>query len=268
MIRRIMLWLSGLSLRYKVVYTLLVLIWLVIFPEVIAHLLEWSILLENLLDWFTNYSSVLLRLLTFVVALFFLYGIYLSDKSSTFFRKLTFNELRRHRFLIILLVGICESFLVFYFWDNLRKNIEAIGGENPNWLGPFFTMAVAAPIAFFIWSFRNNDKRKDLQHTEENIRQADFHKIEEWATTFPIFTLQKTDPTTEESQTISKITSNETETRICSNKNNSTKHKVNDSKGSTLQVAAIYQLLPYIKGEYGERFMRPAMEIYRSLLFT
>lgn len=83
-------------------------------------------------------------------------------------------------------------------------------------------MCVASPIAFLLWSFRNSDKRMDQLHVEENIRQSDFHMLEQWATT--------------------------------------------NEKGESLQVAAIYQLLPYLKGEFGFRYIRPSMEIFRSLL--
>ena len=99
-------------------------------------------------------------------------------------------------------------------------------------------MLIASPVAFLIWAFRNNDKRKDQQHIEENIRQSDFHKIEEWATNFP--ELSKVNKTQDQKTTI--------------------------NREGNLQIAAIYQLFPYLKGEYGDRFVRPSMEIYRSLL--
>lgn len=88
--------------------------------------------------------------------------------------------------------------------------------------GAIFTMCVVSPIAFLLWWFRNSDKRIDQQHIEENIRQSDFHMIEQWATT--------------------------------------------NEKGDNLQVAAIYQLLPYLQGKFGFRFIRPSKEIFRSLL--
>ncbi len=99
-------------------------------------------------------------------------------------------------------------------------------------------MLIASPVAFLIWAFRNHDKRKDQQHVEENIRLSDFHKIEEWATNFSI---------------LSKV-------------NNRQDHETTIKKNSNLQIASIYQLVPYLKGEYGDRFIRPSMEIYRSLL--
>lgn len=58
----------------------------------------------------------------------------------------------------------------------------------------------------------------------------------------------------------------QTKTQSSIDANNPAKHKKDEAEASVLQIAAIYQLLPYIKGEYGNRFVRPAMEIYRSLL--
>ncbi len=154
------------------------------------------------------------------------------------------------RVILIAVIGIIEGSVLIYFWEeivlyfSLTKDDQETG-NIPNWLGTFITTLAVSPIAFLIWSFRNEDKRRDLQqsqenllHTEENIRQADFHKIEEWATTFSTIK--------DKSETVNP--------------------ESDEDRQGALQVAAIYQLLPYLKGEYGERFKRPALEIYRSLL--
>lgn len=125
------------------------------------------------------------------------------------------------------------------------------------WLGPFISTLAAAPIALLIWAFRNTDKIKDLQHAKENIRQADFHKIEEWAASFsPVMS----------HETGAETAADQTETQGSTDANNPAKRKTDKAEANVLQIAAIYQLLPYVKGEYGNRFVRPAMEIYRSLL--
>lgn len=126
------------------------------------------------------------------------------------------------RVMLILGVGLAEGILIIYFSDNLISWFKEFDNSKYSWMGPFFTMCVVSPIAFLLWWFRNSDKRIDQQHVEENIRQSDFHMLEQWATT--------------------------------------------NENGDTLQVAAIYQLLPYMKGEFGLRFIRPSMEIFRSLL--
>ena len=128
----------------------------------------------------------------------------------------------RNRVLIIAFVAFIEITLFLYFYEEIIYFIDDQHLSNISWLSAPVTMLIAAPVAYVIWIFRNADKRRDQEHVEENIRQSDFHQLEQWAT--------------------------------------------GDSEKISLQTAAICQLLPYLKGEYGERFIRPAMEIYRSVL--
>lgn len=143
----------------------------------------------------------------------------------------------KSRVFVIFIIGFSEAFLLYSYSDTVILYFQKYG-NNIAWLGPLLTMIVASPIAYCIWIFRNEDKKRDQQHTEENIRQSDFHKLEEWATSFPM--LNEVNGDKEAELTI--------------------------NKEGTLQIAAIYQLLPYLKGDYGNRFVRPSMEIYRSLL--
>lgn len=134
------------------------------------------------------------------------------------------------RYNLVLIIGISEAILIYHY----RCELNFFAGANTSWLSKTaIATLIASPIAFLIWSFRNHDKKKDQQHTEENIRQSDFHKLEEWATTLQV---------------------------------GDSKNNIDKLGNKTLQISAIYQLVPFLKGEYGERFMRPTMEIYRSLL--
>lgn len=132
------------------------------------------------------------------------------------------KRILRNRVLIIAFVAFIEIVLFLYFYEEVIYFVDDQNLSNISWLSAPVTMLIAAPVAYFIWIFRNADKKRDQEHVEENIRQSDFHQLEQWAT--------------------------------------------GDSEKVSLQTAAIYQLLPYLKGEYGERFIRPAMEIYRSVL--
>ena len=132
------------------------------------------------------------------------------------------TRILRNRVLIIAFVAFIEMSLLLCFYEEIIHFIDDKRLANISWLSAPVTMFIAAPVAYFIWIFRNADKKRDQEHVEENIRQSDFHQLEQWAT--------------------------------------------DDNEKKSLQTAAICQLLPYLKGEYGERFIRPAMEIYRSVL--
>ncbi len=88
----------------------------------------------------------------------------------------------------------------------------------------------SAPIALFIWHWRDANNLSNIEIGKSNIEIArgdlllkDFHQIEEWVTK-------------------------------------------GDNK--TLQLASIHQLAPFAKGENTKSFVIPAQEIYRSLLKT
>ncbi len=253
--KKYMQWLDGLDLKRKVVYAILAVLLLVLLPEFIAPSIEWKILITHLHDWFNNNYWFLLRLFLCGAALLLLYGFFVRGKLG-----LIFGKLIQHRVLLVLFVGVVEGILVYNYWHDaidyfrIKNNEGAAIGSIPVWMGTFITTLIAAPIALFIWSFRNEDKKLDLQHTEENIRQADFHKIEEWATTFPKVTAQ-------ESKSVDS-----TEPEANTKNTDPGKPESGETNGSALQIAAIYQLLPYLKGQYGDHFIRPTSEIYRSLL--
>ncbi len=168
------------------------------------------------------------------------------------------KQIKNPRVAVVFLTVLLESLLIFINADEILKFLkESNNAGIPTLLGSI----IATPIALLIWSFRNEDKTKDLQqtqenlrHTEENIRQADFHKIEEWATTFPKIKTQESEST------------DSSKPRTDIENANSGELELGRTKEGALQVAAIYQLLPYLKGEYGDRFVRPTMEIYHSLL--
>lgn len=181
---------------------------------------------------FKDYFLLLLKLISTCLILLFIYGLFFQN----IFKQVIALMAGKRRFYTVLVVGIAEFFLLYYFIEDLSRLAQLFtAGSSTAWFGTVATTLIASPIAFLIWSFRNTDKRIDQQHKEEDIRQADFHKLEEWATTIP------------------------------TNFNNDSKDKEIEVK-SALQIAALYQLLPFLLGEHGSRFVRPTMEIYRSLL--
>ncbi|MEZ4816350.1 MAG: pentapeptide repeat-containing protein [Planctomycetaceae bacterium] len=195
-----------------------------------------SYIYEQLNDWLLIHKSFLARFTLWSLIICWVYFCFVHGKV-----KYLYQSIWKSRWLWILLVGGLEFFLLFSYRDAIR-NYFLIENTNLVWLGPILTMLVASPIAFIIWIFRNNDKRTSLMQTEESIRLLEFHKIEEWAA----------------------ATVNESALNL--NNIDNKDEMLGILKEQTLQIAAIYQLVPYLKGEYGERFVRPSMEIYRALL--
>ncbi len=271
MIKKAIERLNKLNLESKILILLLFFIILFISsPQTLIPLPTPSIILENIQNWWVAHSSFLLQLtvssLLILLLLLLLYSFFLFGKIKKTVVAIWDWSSHHLRVLSVLAIGIIEAILLCFYWKDLIDFLRASNEskELPSWIGTILSTLIIAPIAFLIWVFRNTDKTKDLQHAEENIRQTendirqtDFHKIQEWATTFPQNKLQaiNTETTAEQSATQPDI--------------DSPKYRTEEGyESGILQIAAIYQLLPYVKGEYGERFIRPAMEIYRSLLVS
>ncbi|MDH5542701.1 MAG: pentapeptide repeat-containing protein [Nitrospinota bacterium] len=124
-----------------------------------------------------------------------------------------------YRFFLITAIGLIELLLIHFERDFLVK----LFAEPFNVVIPLFA---AAPIALFIWYWRDQNKKADIQNAKEELIQKDFHEIQKWAI------------------------------------------GIEGDKERTLQIAAIHQLKPFAIGKHGERFRRPAYEIYFSLLQT
>jgi len=147
-------------------------------------------------------------------------GKFIRDKWGTAKRKISvpFLLVKNHyRFFLITAIGLIELLLIHYERDFLDK----LFAEPFNVVIPLFA---AAPIALFIWYWRDQNKKADIQNAKEELIQKDFHEIQKWAI------------------------------------------GIEGDKERTLQIAAIHQLKPYAIGKHGERFRRPAYEIYFSLL--
>jgi len=85
---------------------------------------------------------------------------------------------------------------------------------------------IAAPPAYLVWLWRDQNHKADQEIKRYDASLKDFHRVEEWATTLP-----------------------------------------KDRDESILQIAAIYQLVPYLLGENGKSFQRPTYEIVKTFCF-
>lgn len=191
MIKKVIQRLNKLNLASKILILLFFAILFISSLQTLIPLPAPSIILENIQNWWVAHSSFLLQLtvssLLILLLLLLLYSFFLFGKIKKTVVAICDGSSRHLRVILVLVFGIIEAILLCSYWKDLIDFLRASNEskELPSWIGTVLSTFIIAPIAFLIWSFRNADKARDLQHAEENIRQTDFHKIEEWATTFP-----------------------------------------------------------------------------------
>ena len=140
----------------------------------------------------------------------------------------------------------------------------------------FIILIVSSPVAFVIWHFRDENSRQQIENQRKDINLKEFQKLSEWVSGahLPEINIEKS---------ITKSSSTTDNESAASPKKQITKQTAERSKeygqkpdnahwgtfskrdgAIALQISAIYNLLPFFRGDYGESFRRPAFNLLKS----
>ena len=147
--------------------------------------------------------------------------------------------------------------------------------EKSAGLWNFIILVVSAPVAFAIWHFRDENNRQQIENQRKDINLKEFQKLSEWVSGAHLPEIKTVDKTTQkeglkdkgeidgEFQFIERTTEKTEEY--------GTKPHAEgfDTFGKregavALQISAVYNLLPFFRGDYGESFRRPAFNLLKS----
>ena len=126
------------------------------------------------------------------------------------------------------------------------------------------TLLISSPIAFAIWHFRDANTQQQIANQRKDVNLKEFQKIAEWVSGAHLVE----EKLTEKTKTIPKRTEQESSTeqettreysRQPEKQNITTFSKQDGAVG--LQIAAVYMLLPFYRGDHGEDFRRPAFNL-------
>lgn len=125
-------------------------------------------------------------------------------------------------------------------------------------------LLITAPIAYAIWTIRDENAAQTLENARKDTNLKDFQRLSEWASGFHL----PEDKIVSLSKTISKETETTTETSTTTETYSPPRDTQQVSRrmgAESLQVAAIYQLQAFMRGAYGEQFMKPAFHLLHSI---
>ena len=161
-------------------------------------------------------------------------------------------------------------FLFVFFQICFPELLEKSAG-----LWNFIILVVSAPVAFAIWHFRDENNRQQIENQRKDINLKEFQKLSEWVSGAHLPEIKTIDKTTQkeglkdkgeiegELQLIERTTEKTEEY--------GTKPDIGgfDTFGKregavALQISAVYNLLPFFRGDYGESFRRPAFNLLKS----
>lgn len=149
--------------------------------------------------------------------------------------------------------------------------LAAIRNSDSNSVGywNFIILIVPAPVAFVIWHFRDENNRQQIENQRKDINLKEFQKLSEWVSGAHLPEIKTVSKTTQKSNSkdAAEITEQTTEQSEEYAKKPDTADFDTFSKRDgavALQVSAIYNLLPFFRGDYGESFRRPAFNLLKS----
>jgi uncharacterized protein YjbI with pentapeptide repeats len=140
---------------------------------------------------------------------------------------------------MLLLIGLGLPLLVIWLipFDQLIKPVAKDGAvqltDALTWkelIQPALLL-IGVPSAFVLWAFRDHNAKSALENQRKDINLKEFQEIQLRAA-------------------------------------GALNEKLPAKARQTLQVAAIHQLRPFLRGEYGASFRRPAWELLKALLAT
>lgn len=190
---------------------------------------------------------------------FFINFIERWDKKSNSVKVLCAAILSAIIFLLICLpVIICSSEDSVGFWN-------------------FIILIVSAPVAFVIWQFRDENSRQQIENQRKDINLKEFQKLSEWVSGAHLPEIKiveknitKSSFTTDNESAASPEKKITEQTEECSKEYGQkpdTAHSDTFGKWDgavALQISAIYNLLPFFRGDYGESFRLPAFNLLKS----
>lgn len=185
-----------------------------------------------------------------------------SEKLNTICKKIktTFEKLNIARIILVLSFAMLSYCILHYLAYSDEPIIEVLKNKigDSRGLWTLITAIITAPIAFIIWVFRDINSTQQIENQRKDINLKEFQKIAEWVSGLHLIE----DEVTEK---IVNQTEQETTRKYTQQSENLSIPTFSKKDGAVgLQIAAIYNLLPFYRGEHGESFKKPALNLLLS----
>ena len=149
--------------------------------------------------------------------------------------------------------------------------LAAIKNSDSNSVGYWnlIILIVSAPVAFVIWHFRDENNRQQIENQRKDINLKEFQKLSEWVSGAHLPEIKTVSKTTQKSSSkdgveITEQTTEQSE-EYAKKPNTADFDTFSKRDGAVaLQISAIYNLLPFFRGDYGESFRLPAFNLLKS----
>lgn len=178
---------------------------------------------------------------------------------------------------VMLIAGVISIELLYlliqYFpkWISLTDKVQESAGY---W--NFLIVLISVPVALVVWHFRDENNRQQIENQRKDINLKEFQKLSEWVSGAHLPEIKTVNKTTNKrnlksNDELARLLTLPIEYTTEETEEYSKKPETTDfdtfSKWDgavALQISAIYNLLPFFRGDYGESFRHPAFNLLKS----
>ena len=166
---------------------------------------------------------------------------------------------------IVLCAGAMSLIIFMIIYFAAIRNSDSISSGAWN----FIILIVSSPVAFVIWHFRDENNRQQIENQRKDINLKEFQKLSEWVSGAHLPEIKTVSKTTQKSNSKdgAEITEQTTEqSEEYAKKPDIARFDTFSKRDGAvaLQISAIYNLLPFFRGDYGESFRLPAFNLLKS----
>lgn len=170
--------------------------------------------------------------------------------------------------------GIASLFIFFFLFVFFQICFPELLEKSAG-LWNFIILVVSAPVAFAIWHFRDENNRQQIENQRKDINLKEFQKLSEWVSGAHLPEIKTIDKTTQKEglkdkgEIDGKLQLIERTTEKTEEYGKKPHAEGFDTFGKregavALQISAVYNLLPFFRGDYGESFRMPAFNLLKS----
>ncbi|WP_301099587.1 pentapeptide repeat-containing protein [Otariodibacter sp.] len=167
--------------------------------------------------------------------------------------------------LLSILILLSLITLIFYtheqnLFSTVISSLRESAKNNGFWT--LLTVIISSPVAFAIWYFRDQNTTQQIENARKDTNLKEFQKIAEWVSGAHLIEDKFIEKTSRIDNQKKELEITQEYTDIPCGLSIPTYSKKDGAVG--LQIAAIYNLLPFYRGEHGESFKKPALNLLTS----
>lgn len=183
---------------------------------------------------------------------------------ENFFKKSNSTQVFYAALLSLFLFVVITSYIIPWLLPEQTPNnqttsfLEKILTSNGFWT--LITAFISSPVLFVIWRFRDNNATQQINNARKDTNLKEFQKLAEWVSGAHLEGAKEG----AKKENVDQATLEKIREYVGVSEKSSIQSYSKQYGAVGLQIAAVYNLLPFYRGDNGDDFKKPALNLLIS----